>query len=436
MRYCLRCVYPENARPTIIFDEQGICSGCRVHESKMKLNWDDREKKLREILEYYKQKAKDEGNIYDCIIPVSGGKDSHYQVYLIKEVYGMNPLLVAYNHAFNTRIGIRNLGNLVKQFGCDLLRVTHNLESVKKISRYMLKKVGDLTWHYHAGIFTVPFQIAVKYKIPLVIYGEHGYAEDVGLVRIEDFPEFTKWTRDQYDMRGISIEDMINDEESGITKRDVAPLIFPSEEEIEKNEVRGIFLGNFIPWYANKQVKFLMEKYNFKIMRRKRDRTFSLYHKIDDHANDVHDYLKFLKYGYGRATDHASLEIRERRMTREEGIKLVLQYDHVRPKTLDVYLKFLEITEEQFHEWIDPLRDPAIWEKDGDKWIMKDNVGNHLNDPGVEEARLPLVPEEDRTFGKNNRHLYYSEDFEPQPPTDDEYLVRDVEDLIDEFVIL
>ncbi|HQQ00519.1 MAG TPA: N-acetyl sugar amidotransferase, partial [bacterium] len=132
MRYCARCVYPENSRPTIIFDEYGICSGCRVHESKKQIDWQGREKMLREILDHYKGEAQRTGNLYDCIIPVSGGKDSHYQVYLVKEVYGLNPLLVTYNHTFNTQLGIRNLINMVKEFGCDLIRFTANPDSVRK----------------------------------------------------------------------------------------------------------------------------------------------------------------------------------------------------------------------------------------------------------------------------------------------------------------
>ncbi len=436
MEYCKRCVYPANARPTITFDNRGVCSGCRAWEAKAKINWEEREEMFREILEYYKAEARKNKNPYDCIIPVSGGKDSHFQVYVIKEIYGMNPLLVTYNHIYNTKLGLRNLRNLVKQFNCDLIRFTSNPESVRKIDLYMLRKVGDITWHYHTGIFTFPFQIAVKYKIPLIIWGEHGYTEMTGIFRLEDIPEFTKWARQEFEMRGIEIEEILSDHEAqkiGITERDVVPFIFPSDEEIEEVGVRGIYLGNYIKWDHLEQVKFLSQKYHFKVAWWARERTFSQYHKIDDHANDVHDYLKFLKFGYGRATDHASEEIRARRMTREEAIELVKKYDHVRPSTLDLYLDFLGITEEEFEEFIEPMRDPAIWEKTPEGWVLKDSVANHVNDPGVEEVRLPLLPEEERTFGHKNRYFYYSEKFEPLENIDDRFVEESDRN---EFIIL
>ena len=298
----------------------------------------------------------------------------------------------------------------------------------------MIKKVGDITWHYHTGIFTFPFQIAVRYRIPLIIWGEHGYSEMTGMFRLEDIPEFTKWCRQEYEMRGIEIEDLLNDEESGITYQDVAPYLFPSDEEMEEIGVRGIYLGNYIKWNHLEIVKFLIEKCSFKVASWKRERTFSLFHKIDDHANDVHDYLKYLKFGYGRATDHSSEEIREGRMTREQGIEMVKQYDSVRPKSLNLYLEFLGMTEEEFEVAIEPMRDPEIWEKDDNgKWVTKDSVANHINDPQVESARLPLVSEDEMTFGKNNRHLFYSENWEPIRNIDDRFITRETED---EFVIL
>jgi len=433
MRYCARCVYPENARPTIIFDEAGVCSGCRVHEAKATIDWDERAGMLRGILAEYRDRAREAGNPYDCIIPVSGGKDSHWQVHVIKEIHGLNPLLVAYNHLFNTAVGVRNLANLVKRFDCDLVRFTVRPDSVRRIARYMLRRVGDITWHYHTGIFTFPFQIAVKYRIPLLVWGEHGYSEVTGMFRLEDIPEFTKWCRQEFEMRGLELEDIVN-AESGIAWQDVAAYVYPSDEEIEEIGVRGIYLGNYVPWDARSQAEFLVEQRGFKPLSGKRDRTFSLYHKIDDHANDVHDYLKSLKFGYGRGTDHASLEIRSHRMTREEGIELVRAYDHVRPRTLDLYLEFLGLTEDEFERAVEPMRDRSIWERDaGGRWIAVDSVARHARDPGLEAARLFLVPEDERTFGTRNRHLYYSGAPGPALPVDDRFIDRGSED---EFVIL
>jgi N-acetyl sugar amidotransferase len=433
MEYCARCVYPENAKPTIIFDEDGICSGCRYHESRQKINWDEREKILREILAEHKVRARQSGRIYDCIIPVSGGKDSHFQTYLIKHVYGMNPLLVTYNHAFNSRLGIRNLNNLVTKLGVDLIRFTANPESVRKISRYMLKTVGDLTWHYHAGIRTLPFQIAVKFKIPLIVWGEHGFAELTGLVTLEDMVEFTKWTRQEHDMRGYEPHELIN-EESGITMHDIGPYVYPSDEEIEELDARGIYISNFYYWDALGHAKMMWEKFDFGLHPGPRERSFILHGKTDDHANDVHDYLKYLKFGYGRATDDASMEIRHGRISREEGIELVRKYDHVTPSTLSTYLNFMQITKDQFYGWIEPMRDLDIWQRDvNGNWVVKDWVGNHADGSGVEAARIPLVAKEDQTFGKNNLGFYW---YEELPTTKEDYKERSIADNDNEFIVL
>lgn len=391
MKYCLRCCYPANAKPDIIFDEQGVCSGCRLIESRPVVDWAERRRWLEELLAEHKARARTEGRVYDCIIPVSGGKDSTFQVHLIREVYGMNPLLVTYNHGFNTRLGIRNLTNIVKQFNCDLLRFTSNPESVRKISAYMLRKVGDITWHYHAGIMTFPIQAAVRYKIPLMIWGEEGFSELVGMHNQDDMVEFTKKKRQEHSMRGFEPEDIVHQSGGQIMPRDVAPFYYPSDEEIEAVGLRGIYLSNYLPWNARQQTDLMIEKYGFETAQ-KRDRTFNLNDKLDDlHANGTHDYLKYLKFGYGRCTDDASTEIRHGRMTREQGIELVRQYDHVRPKDLDVYLRFVSLSEEAFLATVESMRDRSIWEKGPDgQWRVKDHIGNHVHEAGVDAVRLPI----------------------------------------------
>jgi N-acetyl sugar amidotransferase len=394
MRYCLRCCYPENTKPGIIFDEKGICSGCRTSEQpkNIETDWNARKEELKELLDGYKDLAKKNDTGYDCIIPISGGKDSHYQAHLMTKVFKMNPLFVTYNHGYNSKIGMRNLRNIVDKFGCDLIRFSTNPQTARKISRYMLKKVGDITWHYHAGIMTFPIQIAVKYKIPLMIWGEHGEAFLFGMHNLDDKVEFTKKRRQEHLMRGFEPDDVLNDSENtGITKKDLVPFYYPSDEEIESVRVRGIYLANYIPWNQHENTEFLIKEYGFTTYQ-ERQTTFNLYEKIDDFFQDTHNYLKYLKFGYSRCTDHSSLEIRNQRITREEGIELIRKHEHmVRPKNLDVFLKFAEITEEEFLDNINHLRDPNVWKRNSsDKWEITDWIGNHILDEGVEEARLPL----------------------------------------------
>jgi len=364
MNYCKKCFYPENAKPTIIFDENGVCSGCNYHASRkdQDVDWVEREQMFREIVEEAKEMAKERGNAHDCIIPVSGGKDSHYQVWLVKEKYGMNPLLVSFNHGFNTPAGLRNLNNLIEKSGCDAIVYTAGMESVRKISRYMLEKVGDLTWHYHAGIRTFPFQVAVEKNIPLMIWGEHGFAELTGIVSLKDFVEFTKWNRKEHDMRGIEAEELVGN--CGITRSDIEPYIYPKDDDIEKVGLRGIYISNFFKWDAEEHARLMKKEWDFGYITYKREKSFNLYSKIEDHANDVHDYLKYLKFGYGRATDDASMEIRHGRITRDEGLALIREYDAVEPNTLELYCDFLGIDKEDFYRIVEPMRDTSIWEKE------------------------------------------------------------------------
>lgn len=411
MRYCARCLYPENAKPTIIFDEEGVCSGCRYHESRqtLEIDWDERLQIFEQILDEARDEAKRRGTGHDCIVPVSGGKDSHFQVWLLTRKYGMNPLLVTFNHVYNTPAGVANLENLVARSGCDLVRYTAGVDSVRKISRYMLERVGDLTWHYHAGIRTLPFQVAVNTNIPLIVWGEHGFAELTGLVSLDDFVEFTRWTRREHDMRGIEASELVGT--AGIAEKDIRPYLYPSEEEIERTGVRGIYLSNFFPWDAKTHAEQMIAEWGFSPIAFERQRTFNLYAKIEDHANDVHDYLKYLKFGYGRATDDASMEIRHGRMTREEGIEMVRRYDAAEPDSLIVYCEFLGISRDEFYALVDEARDEQVWRRTNSGWEPTDDVARHEIGAVEEAARVPQVA--DRTFGAANRHLYFNPDNPP-----------------------
>ena len=390
MQYCTRCVYPANARPGIIFDEQGVCSGCRLIESRPSINWDGRREMLHELLSEYKAAQRAKGNPYDCIVPVSGGKDSTYQVWLMRTKFDMNPLLVSYNHTFNTPLGVRNLTNLVDKMDCNLIHFTTSPGAARRLSKFMLEKVGDVTWHYHAGIMTFPIKASVMYDVPLIVWGEEGFSELTGMHNQDDFVEFTKKKRQEHSMRGFEPEDLLEDPNCPVTAYDLQPFFYPSDEELERVGSRGIYLSNYISWNARKQTEFIIDELGFETAQ-ERDRTFNLYDKLDDiHANGLHDYLKFLKFGYGRATDDASTEIRHARMTREEGIRMVMKHDSVRPRDMDIFLNNTGIKEAELLKMIEPMRDLTIWQKNGDEWSRKDTPDNHINDEFVEEVKLPL----------------------------------------------
>lgn len=387
MKYCQRCVVPENYAIPLTFDDEGVCSACRVHEEKEKIDWSAREKKLHAILDQYRSK---DGKNYDCIIPVSGGKDSTYQAYLMKIVYGMNPLLVTFNHEMNTTRGIRNLANMVKKFGCDHIRFTPNPQAIRRLSMQTLRKMGDMFWHSHCGIYTFPVQIAVKYNIPLLIWGEQGFMDLGGMFSHNDMVEMTKKFRVEHGQRGYDWNDLIS-KEYEIEEKDLLWAVYPKDEDLERVGVRGIYLGNFLPWNHKKQTELMIKKYGFETA--PPYRSFNLYENVEDHvSNGLNDYLKFLKFGYGRATDHASIDIRWGRMSREEGIEMVKKYDRQEPPDLEIYLKYTGMKKSEIFEAIEPMRDSRAWKKGkNNQWELIDPIENHIKDPLVEKARLPMV---------------------------------------------
>lgn len=371
MRYCTQCVYPTSSAVPLQFDENGVCSGCRVAEQNKQINWQERAEWLREIAGEYRCK---DGSNYDCIIPVSGGKDSFFQTYYVKEVLGLNPLLVTYNGNNYLDVGLRNLRRLRKVFAVDHLFYSPSVETLKKLNRLCFKKMGDMNWHAHCGIFTYPVQIAVKFKIPLIIWGEHGYLDLGGMYSLYDMVEMTAKFRLEHAQRGYDWFDMIEDKE-GLKPGELLWARYPSDDQLEEVGVRGIYLGNFIYWNANEQTRFIVERYSFEVSPEPFERTYRRMSNLDDmHENGVHDYLKFIKFGYGRATDHACKDIRIGKLSRAEGIELVRKHDHVKSKDLLRWLEYVGMTENEFDRTADTFRDPRTWSKTKEGLWEKENI--------------------------------------------------------------
>ncbi len=386
MRYCKRCLYPENHPLNIVFDDEGICSGCRVHEEKDILEWNSRAEKLRAILDQYRNTS---GNNYDCIIPVSGSRDSYFIVHTIKNVYGMNPLLVTYNKHFNTAVGIRNLANLRIQFDCDLMTLTVNPDTVKKITRATMHKMGSIYWHCLAGQTVYPVQMATKFKIPLIIWGAHQGVDQVGMFSHLDEVEMTRKYRKEHDLMGFEAEDLLDEEFDLIKEEDITQFIYPDDKEIELVGVRGIYLNNFIRWDSRLQHEEMIRKFGYET--ESLTRTFDTYNDVDcwNYA-DVHDYIKFLKHGYSKVFDHATREIRLGHMSRSEAIDFVATYLNRSPKHLKLFLEWIGMTENSFNFIIDSHRNPDIWQRnDNWEWELKFDIITELKKSGNHDAQLP-----------------------------------------------
>ncbi len=367
--YCSKCVYPSLA-VYITMEEGNVCSGCRVSGQKGGIDWEERQKLLIETIKESKIKS---GANYDCIIPVSGGKDSYFQTHFIKNVLGFNPLLVTYHGNNYLPEGEYNLERMREVFGVDHLIFRPSTSLLIKMNRAGFKLQGDMNWHAHCGIFTYPVQIAVKFKIPILIWGEHGPTDLGGQVSLHDMIEMSARKRLEHDLRGFDWYDFVGLE--GIKEEELLWAKYPSDEELEEIGVRGLYLNNFLQWDANKQVMLVMEQYRWKAADQEFERTYRKFSNLDDmHENGIHDYMKYIKFGYGRATDHASKDIRLGKLTRAQGVEMVKKYDHVKPRRdLERWLKYVNMTEEEFDTIADTFRDPRVWWQENGVW-KKDNL--------------------------------------------------------------
>jgi len=379
MRYFARCVYPGATATPSTFDADGVCSGCRVHDQKAKIDWGQRWQMLVDLVEQYRSTSN-----YDILIPVSGGKDSYYQTHIASTVLGLKVLLVTYHGNNYIPEGEYNLNRMREVFNCDHVIVKPNVAALVKMNRVGFRLQGDNNWHSHCGIFTTPIQVAVRYKVPLMLWGEHGFTDLGGMYSYSDLVEFTAKFRLEHAQRGYDWDDFTDagldklgrsELKEGLTAKDLLWAQYPSDEEIDAVGVRGIYLSNFVDWDGHKGYELVRDKYGWREAQTPFERTYRTYSNLDDmHENGIHDYLKFVKFGYGRGSDHASKDIRAGRMTRDHGIEMVRKYDHVKPRRdLDRWLRYVDMTEDEFDRVCDTFRDPRVWRVEDGQWV-KDNV--------------------------------------------------------------
>ena len=357
---CKNCLYP-STKPDLQFDKNGICGACRFREYEMTIDWEKREQEFYQMIEEIK--PKDKSN-YDCMIPVSGGKDSTYQVYLIKELAGFNPLLVSFEPSCPTEIGKRNLQNMVDSFNVDLIQMRKS-PTYRKLCRIGFDVVGDHEWPNHVGIFCWPMQMAVKLKVPNAFYGETRGI--IGLGRWDSIVEEKEIPREDVEqfigMNGYRITDMM-DFDPTLKLENVLPYIYPSKEEIESFPIKAFSLGYFFYWDFYYNVK-KNKAYGFEVLDTNKEGTFVNYEDLDCGFMPYHQYFKFIKYGYGRGTDHAAHEVRLGRMTKKQAKELICEYDCKLPrKYFEELLDFISIDEDHFHNNVDKFANPFLFKHD------------------------------------------------------------------------
>lgn len=373
MKYCTKCVMPDT-KPDLLLDAEGVCNACRSFEKREVVDWDIRREELMRVLEKYRSKN---GSNWDCIIPVSGGKDSTYQTIRMLQL-GMNPLCVTATTCHLSEIGRRNIDN-IKNLGVDYVELSPNPLIRRKLNRIGLLQVGDISWPEHVGIFTIPVSIAMQFGVPLIIWGENPQHEYGGPAAASENNVLTRrWLEEFGGLLGLRVSDMIGIE--GIEERHLVPYTYPTDEELKRVGVTGVFLGYYLPWdgYTN---ALIAQANGFSTLNNTVEGSVVNYENLDNHQTGIHDYFKFLKFGFGRATDIICLHVRRGRISREDGINLVRRHDGKFPwtylgKPIEEILEPLDLPVDEFIKVCDRFTNKKLFLTDPRGNLLKDRHGN------------------------------------------------------------
>ncbi len=372
LKYCVRCVMP-NTKPDLHIDEEGVCNACRSYEQRKEINWNQRKNELLVLLEKYSRK----GSNWDCIVPVSGGKDSTYQVIRMLQL-GLNPLCVTSTTCDLSEIGRKNIEN-IKRLGVDYIEFSPNPIVRAKLNRIGLTEVGDISWPEHVGIFTIPVRAAVQFNIPLIVWGENSQNEYGGPAAATENNILTRrWLEEFGGLLGLRVSDL--SETYGIESRHLLPYQYPSDEELQRVGVTGLFLGHYLPWDGLSNA-LIAQANGFTTFDQPVEGSMVNYENLDNHQTGIHDYFKFLKFGFSRATDIACLHVRRGRITRQDAVEIVKARDGKFPwtylgKPLRDILEPLDMTPEEFIKICDRFTNKKIFKRDASGALAKDKYGN------------------------------------------------------------
>lgn len=371
VKYCKKCTI-SNQRPRITFDEEGICSACKFAEfKKEKINWQEREEELKTMLDKYR---KNNGE-YDVVVPCSGGKDAAYIAHELKHRYGMNPLTVTWAPHIYTEIGFKNIHQMTRVGDLANITVTPPGKTHRKLTKLSFEILGDNFQPFIYGQTNLPLQVAVNYKIPLIMYGENGEVEYGGDMKNAFSP-----TRDyksdhkKHYFSGLGPEDLI---QYGISENDLKPYMPPSNDALDANDTAIHFYGYYKRWIPQENYYYCVENTGFTANPVRSEGTYSKYASLDDQLDGFHYFLSFIKFGMGRCTSDTAHEIRDEHITREEGQALIKKYDGEFPaKYFKIFLEYCDITEDYFWEVIDSWRSPHLWVKVDGEWKLKHTINN------------------------------------------------------------
>ncbi len=372
MQYCKECIMPQT-RPEQVFND-GVCDACVSKKKKHgEIDWGKRTKEFEGILENYRG----DGTWYDCIVPVSGGKDSCYQAITMRDEFGMSPLCVTHTPCELTEIGCKNL-NFLRDQGFDLIQVSANRKSYRQLVRIGFFKLGDCCWPEHIGIFTAPVRVAVQYKVPLIIWGENSQFEYGGPASHKDKNYLDRNWLEQFQMCGHRISDAVHD---GVDMNTVKVLQYPTDEELANVGVTGLFLGYYQKWDTLRNYKVVKQLGWSSNPDGPVEGAYNDVENLDcKWIGGLHDYMKYLKYGYGRATDQLCIEIRAGRISRPEAIELLKDSSEgtMPLKYIPDFISYLNIDEKEFYGNLDRFTNKMLFECSKSGELLKNNDGSPI----------------------------------------------------------
>ncbi len=344
MKRCTRCVLPET-HETIVFDAEGVCNICRQQEFKQgKMDWAAKKGELDELIASYRGKHE-----YDCIVPFSGGKDSTWTLYYLVKEYKVKPLVVRFDHGFLRPNVLENTKRVLRRLGVDFLHFTPNWKVVQKLMLQAFLEKGDFCWHCHTGIYAYPMWVAIRQNVPLIFWGEPS-SEYTAYYSYDQPEEVDEKRFNRFINLGITAEDMLVRLEGLVDERDLKPYTYPPLKELRRIGYRSVCLGSFVPWDVKKQSKIIHDELGWQGDEVEGVPPGYEYEKIECYMQGVRDYIKYIKRGYTRPAHLASIDIRNGRLGRPEAMKMLEEYEGKRPPSLDLFLKFIGLTEAEFLE--------------------------------------------------------------------------------------
>ena len=361
MKYCRRCVLPDS-RPNLVIEADGICNACNAHGSRPSIDWAQRESMFGAVV----KNARSRSNGYDCVVPVSGGKDSTWQVLKCLE-YGLNPLAVTWKTPARTAIGQENLDNLVR-LGVDHIdyQISPKVESTFMLRAY--ERFGSTAIPMHMALFNIPLTIAVRFRIPLVVWGENSAFEYGGTEEERTgFRLDAEWLRKFGVTHGTTAEDWVSDE---LSTRALTPYFGPGDTALDEAGVNAVFLGYYFAWDPNTTYRVARE-HGFKGRAAGVKTGLYDFADIDDDFISIHHHLKWYKFGFTRLFDNLSLEIRNGRISRDEAVAIIGRTGNQEPREdIEKFCVFAGIDNARFFAIAETFRNHEVWKREAGKWVI------------------------------------------------------------------